>query len=310
MAQPLTITIAPGVDTSVPTGIQTSAKYTLTGPDGTRCVFNDQTDRDYVGALTDVTGLDSPDVRESADDLVQMDGGVHGDFFYGRRPMTMSGLILNPLSVDDRNRKMTKLQRASNAMRGDATLTWPTADGHEQFVKVRRQQPLRIQGGWQKEFQLALVAADPRIYNTTLGSTQISATGGSGTVGRAYDRGYDVDYGAGVIAGQAFITNLGNALTFPLLTVYGPGVNPILTNFTTGESISLTYSIGVAEWLTIDTLNRTVMLNDASSRYGSVNFLTTDWWGLVPDVNDIRLAFGGSFSSPASLTVQWRDAWL
>ena len=49
------VPVAPGVDTSIPTGPQVSAKYTLTGPDGTRAVFNDQNDRDYIGMVREIT---------------------------------------------------------------------------------------------------------------------------------------------------------------------------------------------------------------------------------------------------------------
>lgn len=293
---------------SLPTGPQYSATYVLAGPDGSRAVFNDQTDADYVGVLTEITGLDSPEVRENADDLVQMDGGIHGDFFFGRRPVVLSGIILNPASVDDRNRKMTKLMQASNAMRDDATLTWTLQGNNQQFLSVRRQQPLRITEAWQKQFQCSLVAADPRIYSTTLNSVTAAASAASTNVGRIYDKGYDIDYGGTTVAGGLVISNDGNAVTYPILTVTGPGVNPQILNFTTGQSINLIYTLGAGESLVIDTLNRTVLLNGTSSRYGSIDFSTTQWWGLVGGLNDIRQ--GWTSQAGASLTVQYRSAWI
>lgn len=309
MSRPLTVTVASGVENWIPTGTQISAKWTLTGPDGARCVWNDPNDRDYIGMLSEVTGLDSPDVRESADELVQMDGGVHGDFFYGRRPITLSGMLLNPASIDERNRRMTKLQRASNAMRNDATLSWILEGGYEQFVKVRRQQPLRVSGGWQKEFQLAVVAADPRIYSTTLNFAQIGAGDVGFATGRGYDRIYDAGYGTAPVAGQLLVSNQGNATSFPVVTIYGAGVNPEIQNQTNGGLVRLSYALGPADQISIDTLNRTVTLNNTVSRYGAVDFGVTNWWGLEPGDNDLRLNFA-SFQSGASMVVQWRDAWL
>src|SRR5438105_3999485 len=102
--------------------VEVAAKYTLTGPRGDAVVFNDITDPNYIGMLTDITGFDSPEVRESADDYVQMDGGVHGDFFYGRRPITLSGILINPVSATDRNIRQNKLSSASDAMRADSVL--------------------------------------------------------------------------------------------------------------------------------------------------------------------------------------------
>jgi hypothetical protein len=87
-------------------------------------VFNDKLDPDYVGTLSEITGLDSAEVRESFEDLVQADGGVHGDFYYGRRPIVLTGKSYGHPTVALRNYRLDKLLRASNAMRSDATLSW------------------------------------------------------------------------------------------------------------------------------------------------------------------------------------------
>lgn len=288
---------------------QISAKYTLTAPDGSVVTFNDQTDPNYVGMLTDVAGLDSPDIRESADDLVQQDGGIHGSFYYSRRPITLTGILLNPASATDRNTRQNKLSQASNAMRGDGRLSWTLEDGTAQQVGVRRQQPLRVNGTWQKTFQLGLVAADPRIYSAGLHTSTVVTAASPTTAGRAYSKTYNMAYASIAPLGQLLVTNLGNMLTYPVLRVYGPGNNPKIYNFTTGQVIALTYALGAGDWLTIDTLNRTVLLNDSASRYGAVDFFGTAWWGLVPGVNDLRIAYD-TYIAGSSLRVDWRDAWL
>jgi hypothetical protein len=160
----------------LPSGPQLSTKYTLTGPDGSVATFNDQFDPNYVGAITEVTGLDSPEVRENGENITGMDGGVHGNFYHGRRPITMSGTIFNVISNEDRNRKITKLLQASNAMREDSVLEWTPEGGERQFLKVRRQQPVRVTGGFAKDFQLSLVAADPKIYSTAVSTATANDT--------------------------------------------------------------------------------------------------------------------------------------
>jgi len=77
----------------LPIAQEMGIKYELTGPDGTVAVFNDASDSKNVGTLTALTGLDSPEIRENAQDLVESDGGVHGAFYFGRRPVTMTGLV-------------------------------------------------------------------------------------------------------------------------------------------------------------------------------------------------------------------------
>lgn len=286
---------------------ETGVKYTLTGPDGTVAVFNDPSDPNFVGVITEVTGLDSPDVRESSDDLVEFDGGIHGDFFYGRRPISLTGTILNPASAAQRNTRQILLTRASDAMRGDAVLKWTPSGMSEQQIAVRRQQPLRVTGGWQKQFQMQMVAEDPRIYSSALHTSTATTSASTSTAGRTYPKVFPIPYSASAPLGQLLVTNAGSSTTYPLVRIYGPGNNPVISNFTTGQSIRLIYGIGAGDWLTLDMLNHTVLLNDSTSRYSAVDFTNSEWFGLLPGVNDLRIAFD-TYIAGSSLQVNWRDA--
>jgi hypothetical protein len=295
----------------LPNAPQSSAVYTLTGPDGSVAVFNDPTSPNYIGPLEEITGFESPEVRENADNLVQMDGGIHGDFFYGRRPITMSGKIINAVDATDRNTKLTNLEKATNAMRGDSKLVWTPDGGEQVFMNVRRQQPLRVTGGWIKDFQISLVSADPRIYSTTLYSTTVGAASASGAGGFSFPMAFPINFGAAAVTGQILAENRGNALTYPVLTINGPGTNPSVYNATTNQTIALIYTLAAGESMVIDTLNRTVLLNGVAvnNKYGAVDFLNTSWWGMVSGINDLRLIYY-SYSTGASLRVDWRDAWI
>lgn len=138
---------------------------------GPRAVFNDSTDADFVGALDpeQSSGIDSADVREDAADKTEDDGGIHGNFFYGRRPIVLAGTVIASSAVD-RNEKVDKIKAASNATRSNATLyMYPTSGpGSGITTVVRRQQPLRITKGYVKAFQIPLVAADSKFYSTSI----------------------------------------------------------------------------------------------------------------------------------------------
>lgn len=286
---------------SVPTGAQLSAKFVLTGPDGTRAVFNDQSDVDYVGKLSDVTGLDGPEVRESAEDLVQLDGGVHGDFYFGRRPLSLEGILLNPVSADDRNRRMTKIMRASNALRSDATLQWTLENGYEQYVKVRRQQSPRFNGNWQKTFQLGLVAADPRIY----GISERYFEGNLASLPANSSQTIILNFN---------LNNLGNAEAPVIFQASGPGMSTFsFSNYTTGTTLALNATKFAGETLTVDMMNRTIMSSTSGTSYSRINMPLTSWGGLVPGTNNILIS--ASNTTNAALTngkvrVFWRDSWL
>lgn len=143
---------------------QFGVPFTLIGPSGARAVFNDDTDPDYVGLLSNVSGLDSAEVRENFSDRVEGDGAEHGNFWYGRRPVILEGMIRHT-SAADRNAKEQKLLVASDAMRGDAVLAW-TPDETTPIARrvvLRRQQPVRVTGAWNKSFQVPMISANSLI---------------------------------------------------------------------------------------------------------------------------------------------------
>jgi hypothetical protein len=115
-----------------------SAHYRLVGPDGAIATFNDPLDPNYVGMLTEVTGLDSPEIRESSVELVQADGGAHGDFWLGRRPIVMSGRVFGHQTAVERQIRLDRARRASLALRGNSVLSWKPAGRRENLVRNPR----------------------------------------------------------------------------------------------------------------------------------------------------------------------------
>lgn len=281
----------------VPSGPEFGVPYVLTNADGQRAVFNDETDPDYVGVLTDVSGFDSPEVRENSDDLVEMDGGLHGDFYYGRRPVTLEGQIMHNGDTTLRNMQIAKLQRASSALRDDASLVWTPDGGVQQYVNLRRQQPLRVTGGFNKTFQLSMVASDPRIYSTALHGSQVSAGIPSGAeAGFGFDMTFPLNFGAAIPSGQMYLINQGNAESFPIYYVYGPGTSPAIINMTTGKVISMLLTLGLLDVLIIDTRERTVRLAQRSGADDVVNLMTTPGFTVAGDVGN----WSNRVSSPVS----------
>lgn len=503
------VPVQPGFSSVVASGPEYGVKYVLTGmqSDGVRITFNDPQDVDNVGFLSNITGLDSPDLRESADDLIGDDGGVHGNFFHGRRPIVLEGMIDNrpnpavhsellPTSVINnlvadpsaepntsgwgndggtitwsqdtatgwpvagtssfkvtrtaagagnincyrttpwsgvayypveanktyitscyvrtaatsrvcqmrlqwydvagvfisetlgggftdttapqriftsgtapanatsvrpitdwfsaanaevhyadayqlsegsvlpvyfdgstspgpqepsytqwtgtahastsqlisvtntlydenrvRNIRMTALQRVTNAMRKDMQMRWTPTGGTEQVVYLRRQQPLRISGAYNKTFQAALVAADPRIYASAIKEQRF--TPGAVTT----------------------IRNSGSMRTQPVATIFGPTTGTMNTievhNHTTGEFFVFapTYSLGVGQYIVIDFANKTVTRESGTNIYDQVQYASTTWWQVEPGDNNIEFHASGTTTN-ANMLLRWQDAWI
>lgn len=293
-----------------PTGPQDNIPYTLTNADGSVAVFNDPSSAYYIGFVR-WTGLDSAEVRENADDLVEADGGIHGSFWHGRRPI-VGTIEFVPTSTTDRNTRFALLQQVANCLRADATLSWTPDGGDAQFVRVRRNQPLRRadQPGWRTTLSLPLVAADPRIYSAVLHSANVTASAGA-AVGFGFALRFPLSFGGGSTVADVLATNNGNASAPATVRIDGPISSPRITNATSNLVIALNYTLGVGEYITIDTEARTIILNGNTNRYSALDFTsTTGWWSLLPGTNDIRLSGGGITGGVTALTVSYRDAWI
>lgn len=293
-----------------PVGVEIGAKYTITGPDGTRCVFNDPSDVDFVGFTTQgVTGLERASIRESADTIPEADGGVHGTFRYERLAFTLQGII-PPDAANGGSwlTRQSKLMAATNAMAQNATLEWtPSESSVPLSVAFRQQQPTRIAGRRPKTFIVAGVseqgsalARDPQTVTITpsvippggFSSPLISPLGSTA-----------------LPAGQVTATSIGNLPAWPLITIRGPITNPTITNQTAGSRLRLIYTLADGDTLVLDSdpRARTIKLAGTVNRYSALDWASSLWWPVLPGANDIRLG-AESFGAGALLTVAWRDA--
>ncbi len=294
-------------------GIENGTKYVLTRA-GIRATFNDPTDPDHVGFLdgeNGATGLDGAEVREVSDDVVEGDGGIHGDqFWLGRRPHTFTGMIDPNNGIAVVGDRVTRLRQIINGARkaGSEVVTqWQTTNGVPVFLSSRAQQPLRVTGRLPKTFTIALVSASPLILSSALNSSSVFA-GAGGVGGFTSPLTSPLTSGA-TPSGQITVNNAGTEDTPPVYVITGPITNPVILNATTNEAMYLTYTLGAGEFLQVDTGDPpSVLLNGTADRGSAFDFLRSYWPKLIPGNNDIRL-FATAFSAPASLRVDWRDAW-
>lgn len=295
---------------------ETGIAYTLVAADGSRAVVGAgdiaTTDPDWVGYLdpdNGITGLlDGADVRESASDLVEADGGSHGPFFEGRRSGTIQGVFFPVEDMAVVNAKRDKLLRATRALRADTLLRWtPTGSSIERELRVRRQQRPLFGGRRPKTFQIALVSAAPHVLSSSEASLVITPGASSGELG-IQDPITDPITSALNVVGQQFVVNQGTVGTWPRFRIDGPITNPEILNETNGRRVRLIYDLALGDWLDVYPQMGQVLLNGTSDRYSAVDFGLTDWWQLESGSNDVRL-LAAAYSAGAQVTVYWRHAW-
>jgi hypothetical protein len=93
-----------------------------------------------------------------------------------------------------------------------------------------------------------LVAPDPFLYESVQRVINLGATSNANLVLPAV---LPWMFGS-LMGGQGTITNAGNAIAYPIITIVGTCDTITITNTTTGESMSLNISLGASDTLVID----------------------------------------------------------
>ena len=150
---------------------------------------------------------------------------------------------------------------------------------------------------------LRFFAGDPRVYSDTQSSVNLVLPAVSGGLG--WPLGWPVGWGTAV-GGTTAITNTGNFPTRPVVVFNGPLTGPGIENQTTGQFLDTTFNLLAGSTLVVDFDARTIDENGFSSRY---SYLTSDsdWWDLVPGVNNIRIS---ASAGTGSADVYYRSAWI
>lgn len=97
------------------------------------------------------------------------------------------------------------------------------------------------------------------------------------------------------VFGTTTVDNDGDVPAWPVWTIVGPGTSVVLSNDTTGESLTLTYTLASGEAVVIDTRPgaKTVTLDDGSNLYGSLDNTST-MWALAEGSNTVSVTFNTS----------------
>jgi hypothetical protein len=111
---------------------------------------------------------------------------------------------------------------------------------------------------------------------------------------------------------------------WPIYTVKGPCVNPVIANDTTGEAMYFTFTLSASQAIRIDTRPRRRRIDLGTPSYdgtgafsgatgltrrgSALGWLSSQWPSLRRGSNLIRVGFT-TYSAGAQLLVEWRSAW-
>lgn len=255
--------------------------------------------------ITGVTGLGAADIRTSSFLYSGRSGGTITNQLYGFRQISITGRI----GKVGGSREQHRLDRSAllSALPIDALIpVYITVFSEETYRVDCRVTDVKVEymtGGYISEFLIQLTAPDPLFYSTDGGDVQTAI------VNRTFDNGgYVTPYILPVIwdegGAPTIVSNSGNAIVYPVITIKDTTHDPILTNQATGEQFAISINTNDGDELVIDMLNRTVKLN-GSDVIGNMIAGST-WWGLLVGDNPIRLDTDTALDNGYA-EVEWRN---
>jgi hypothetical protein len=260
--------------------------------------------------VLEVTGLlDMPDKTAGESVAFDRDGGFQASQdFLGIRRVIMT-LAIDAASSLEAETKLDELQGVFAYGRDDGVLVFKR-EGKEARRIVCRAKRSTFPANWDMATGLAkgvveFAAVDPRVYSNALQSQIIEPA--IDTVGRVYPRVYPVVYGSGGQGGILAVQNIGSIATKPLLRIIGPASNAVIRNITQDKYLQLDLTVLDGDFIELDTLTHTVLLNGLTNRRNKLTPLS-DWFDFGPGFNDIRFSTS-SAGANTQLEIDWRHAW-
>lgn len=264
-------------------------------------------DADGVEWCANLEGWDSPDVRAATADRPFDDGLLLGDFFYGGRALKLAGGFEAPDEATWQA-AWNRLASAADLLRVDGLLLVNESPAKQAAVR-KDGRLLARRVGLGCEFDLALLAADPRKYAQALDSETVGLPTPAG--GMTFNATFNLTFGTGSGAGGRIdALNEGTYPTRPIARITGPVVNPRIENRTAGQTVRFGITLTTGDELVIDFDAHSVVLNGTASRRSTLD-PTSTWWELAAGITS-EIHFFSDDASPtgAQLTLEWRSAWI
>lgn len=259
--------------------------------------------------IHEVSGFGTPELRTDDEERPQSHGTYLGEDYYGHRTVTIAGT----------GRGDTPAAAVANAVELLRVWRSPTPGGRRPLrIKLPGLPVLYLNGkprraavntsrliGSKVPFTLEYVADGPAWLSET--ETSAALTLPDPSVGRTYNRTYPMSYGT-TTSGTALLVNAGNFPATPSVRFTGPVTDPRLENLDTGEWIQFNITLASGEYLDVDFVEHTAMLNGTASRYSTLA-AGSSWFTLAPGNTSVRY-IANAFYAGSTAKVTWRSAWL
>lgn len=258
----------------------------------------------YTGFLiVSADGLGPSDIRTSSFVFSGRDGGLNTDQFADMRNINITAKLVSDTTTQhaiDRLALIEALPIGSSTF----PVYFTMFDGTKYRIDcnlIKLSMPIN-NGGRRSDILIQLSAGDPLFYRTDGGDSHTAA------LSRVAQGGYVTPYILPVSwdSGSAptVVTNGGDVIAYPTITLNDTAINPSITNQATNETFKLMLTTVPGDVLVIDMAARTAKLNGATVIGNKT--ASSIWWGLQPGANGIVLN-SDSAGDTVTGTVAWRN---
>jgi hypothetical protein len=260
--------------------------------------------------ILSVDGLEGvPGIRNQDDNRGYNDGMFTGRDFYSGRTISMIIQILGDGSNSAQANLNTLQRYLLPQTQGTTPLYFLLGYGEQEQVINGRVRAFRAQINPEYTYgkiiaQVDFFCPDPTYYDINV---QTATLAYSAPTGRIYNRTYNLVYGGGSATLSTTIANTGWATTYPTITLYGPIIDPVLGNATTGQALYFTGTFVANDVLVVDLYNKLITLNGSAAR----NLLSSGEWFAAPSGNSIFTLYGsGTLAGTTEAVITWQSAYI
>jgi hypothetical protein len=244
--------------------------------------------------LQNLSGLESPTVRLPRYNLPGSSGAFISNALYGERSIKITGTINapdnNPLTY---LANRTALINALNFKRDidnnivPQLMTITLANGQILTTQVYVDNQIQMAFSSDKtdfeDFIITFVAPDYNLYGTNKNTSMITFPIEGGT---AIPTPIPLSLSSSS-GGSAIINNEGSSVTYPVITVNAPVINPYIINLTTNKFMQIIYTLNLGdEPLIIDCSQNTIF--QGSNNLTGIQTQNSTFWGLNSGNNTIN----------------------
>lgn len=246
---------------------------------------------DYICWVSNLFNAD----RDIVTNETYNDGATYNRSKTGERKFLLNGIIKSRAAVNALRQKLFSS--------GLKKLTVGTKDMPTFFVMcdlLNFAEDNKIVG----KISCQMIAPDPFLYELTPHVITLGATSNSGLT---FPFTFPIVFGAST-GGQGIVTNIGNAVAYPVIAIVGTCDTFTITNQTTGESMSLAASLA-SDYDTLIIDNREASRSILINGINRIDLKVGDWLRCAPGDNTFVFT-RNSLQIKQHLTIQLQGRWL